>query len=281
MTILSKINQITRMGGLEIRRASIPRKDTTQFGELAIIETMLSKLGADPKSGFVIDIGASDGVNGSNTYPLFRQGYAGMAIEPVPERFVDLAHAFKLFKAILLRINATPENIIDILKSCNTPENPTFMNFDIDSYDYYLLSGILTKYRPQLICAEINEKIPTPIKFKVVYNQNPKYDHTRVGNFFFGMSISALGDICKEFNYDIITLNYNNAFIVPHERNVFSVALTPEEAYLKGYVEKRDRKEKFPWNANMESLLHMNAEEGIAFINKQFSEFEGDYIVSL
>jgi hypothetical protein len=35
-----------------------------------------------------------------------------------------------------------------------------------------------------------------------------------------------------------VTLNYNNAFIVPHERNVFSVALTPEEAYLKGYVEK-------------------------------------------
>jgi hypothetical protein len=71
------------------------------------------------------------------------------------------------------------------------------MNFDIDSYDYYLLSEILTLYRPQLICTEINEKIPTPIKFKVMYSHKPKYDHTRVGNYFFGMSISALGDIVK------------------------------------------------------------------------------------
>jgi hypothetical protein len=30
----------------------------------------------------------------------------------------------------------------------------------------------------------------------------------------------------------------------------------------------------------MESLLYMNADDSIEFINKQFSEFKGEYIVS-
>lgn len=242
---------------------------------------MLAGLNANPTSGFIIDIGASDGVSGSNTYPLFRQGYHGFAVEPVPDRFSNLADAFKSFNVTLFRICATPENVLEIFKSCNTPKNPTFMNFDIDSYDYYVLSKIFSEYRPQLVCAEINEKIPTPIKFKVHYTPNPKFDHTKVGNYFFGMSISALGELCEQFHYDLVTLNYNNAFIVPHECNVFSTALTPEDAYRKGYVEKSDRKERFPWNAAMEPLLEMDAENGMKFIDSLYSEYRGEYSLSM
>jgi len=176
----------------------------------------------------------------------------------------------------LVRSYATPENVINILKSANTPKKPLFMNFDIDSYDYFVLQTLLEKYRPSLISVEINEKIPTPIKFAVMYNRNHEY----TGDHFYGMSISMLGDICKEHSYDIIGLNYINAFLVPHEDNSFTT-YSPDEAYRVGYKEKKDRKEKFPWNANMEELLSMTPDQGIQFIRNFFSKYEGKYILTI
>jgi hypothetical protein len=50
----------------------------------------------------------------------------------------------------------------------------------------------------------------------------------------------------------------------------YKKSLAPEEAYRIGYKEKVDRKEKFPWNANIEDALHMQPEESLAFISSFF-----------
>lgn len=52
-------------------------KDTSQFGEQTIIHYILNSIGGDANSRFVIDIGAGDGIWGSNTYHLFSQGAQG------------------------------------------------------------------------------------------------------------------------------------------------------------------------------------------------------------
>jgi len=257
-----------------IERRINPHRDTSQFGELEIIKTILSEL--KPSSDFIIDIGASNGIDASNTYALFKNGAPGLAVEPDGEKFSVLAETYKNFNVNLIRSYATPENITNILRSANTPERPLFMNFDIDSYDYFVLQVLLEEYRPSLMSVEINEKIPIPIKFAVLYNPSHKY----TGDHFYGMSISMLGDLCKKYSYDIIGLNYINAFLVPHEKNSFTT-YTPEEAYLTGYKEKQDRKEKFPWNANMEELLSMTPEQGIQFIHNLFSKYDGKYILTI
>lgn len=250
--------------------------DTSQFGEQEIIQKIFGKTSDISGLQYVIDIGASNGLDASNTYPLFKNGARGLLVEPDPEKFASLADLYKQFDVNLFRGYATPENIINIFKSCHVPREPTFMNFDIDSYDYFVLQTILEEYRPKLISVEINEKIPPPLKFAVLFNP----DHFYNGDHFYGMSISALGDLCIKYSYDIIFLNYINTFIVPHEKNRLLPPLSPEEAFNSGYRDRKDRKEKFPWNSNMEKLLYMNPDEAQDFLLNFFSRYRNRYVLS-
>jgi len=249
--------------------------DTSQFGEQALIKEYFSKINAD--SDYVIDIGASDGVYASNTHPLFKAGNPGIAVEPDSKRFTKLAKEYQDFNVNLFRGYATQETVVDILKSANTPNHPLFMNFDIDSFDYFVLRAILKEYRPSLICAEINETMPPPIRFAVLPTSDVAYTPW---SHFYGMSIEMLADLCREQSYDLIGLNYINAFIVPSENADLFDSLTAEEAYNQGYKNKPDRKKKFPWNADMECLQEMEPEESVQFIRSIFSNYDGKYFVS-
>jgi FkbM family methyltransferase len=46
----------------------------------------------EKKDGFYIDIGANDGITGSNTYALEQMGWKGACIEPQPDIFKKLKH---------------------------------------------------------------------------------------------------------------------------------------------------------------------------------------------
>ena len=81
-------------------------EDTSQFGEGEIIASILSTINTD--SNFVIDIGASDGMSGSNTYPLFSKGHPGIAIEADGKPFANLAINLMDFNVILHRCKVTP-----------------------------------------------------------------------------------------------------------------------------------------------------------------------------
>lgn len=223
------------------------------------------------KNNFIIDIGASNGSE-SNTYFLFKKGNYGIAIEPDSYKFSILSYEYMKFNINLFKMYATPGNIINILKSCNTPEEPKFLNLDIDSYDYFVLESILKEYKPTLICAEINESIPPPFQFMVLYNPNFIYfsDH------FYGMSIAAIENLCNEYSYDIVDLNYINVFLIQSEKNPFP-KLSSEKAYNKGYKNRIDRKNKFPWNRKMEKLFTLNIEEGRKFIENTFSKYKNQY----
>lgn len=252
-------------------------KDTSQFGEQKIICDILNALSISVYSQFVIDIGAGDGIEGSNTYHWFREGAYGLAVEPVPNRFQDLAINHAGFNTTLYRGYATPDNIQSILKSAQTPHDPLFLSLGIDSYDFFVLRQILKYCRPSLVCCEINENIPPPIKFVVTPTSTCSYTP---GSHFYGMSISALSELCQEFDYDIVCLNYVNAFIVPHEINKMN-ALTAEEAYDSGYRNKPDRLRKFPWNTDMETLLDLEPERGIEILNAMFAQEFGNYVIGI
>lgn len=77
-----------------------------------------------------------------------------------------------------------------------------------------------------------------------------------------------------------VELHYNNAFLIPLEYSPKS-SLTPEEAYQSGYLDKPDRKNKFPWNDNMEEVLHMEPDDALAFIYRFFGTYKGMFDASI
>jgi hypothetical protein len=273
-TLEKKIDQIVYKDELYTKKKKIEVEDNfSNLGEEAIIDEYLNALPI--KNQYCVDIAASDGVAMSNTLFLFKRQWGGIAVEFDSKMFAELSFLYKDFPNVnLVKAKITPGNIVSVLKTGSCPKNFSFLNFDIDSYDFFVLDELLSEFRPSLICTEINEKIPPPISFTVKYDP----DHFWKTDHFFGQSISKCYELCEKHKYDIVKLHYNNLFLVPKEINVFDSFL-PEKAFEEGYLNKKDRKEKFPWNSDMEELLTMSKEKGIEFLNKKFEEYKGKYIL--
>lgn len=258
----------------KLKKKKLEEESYSNLGEQQVIQRLLEELGIE--TGYCVDIAASDGVTMSNTLALYAKGWGGLAVEYNPIKFALLSKGYKKFESVnLAKCKVIPANVLALLEANQAPKEFEFLNLDIDSYDHYVLKAMLSTYRPALICAEVNEKIPPPLKFSVKWDEGFYWreDH------FYGQSLSMLYDLVKEFDYSLVELHYNNAFLIPAEKSPLP-ALTPEQAYQDGYLNQPDRKEKFPWNADMEALIGMDHSDAIEFVREKFRAYEGQYVLS-
>lgn len=256
----------------QLRHRLYKATNTSYTGEQTVIEKLLRKI--PKKNNICVDIAASDGMSQSNTLFLYEKGWTGLAVECQSDNFAILASHYRRFPGVnLYRGKVFPHNAVSLLQACQIPTNFSFLNLDIDSYDYFVLDQILSVYRPQLICAEINENVPPPIRFSVKYAS----DQAWAGDHFFGQSLSQLEMLCKKYKYSLVELCYNNAFLVPSELRGFA-QMTSEEAYQKGYARKSDRQKKFPWDKDMEALQQMTGVQGVKFLKNKFAKYKGKFI---
>lgn len=250
-------------------------RSRSNFDEQRRISSWLDLLGID--CGYAIDIGASDGLTMSNSIALYRGGFGGLAVERDEDKFYRLAFTLRHYPAVALaRVAVTPDNVQELLASNGAPYAPAFLNLDIDSYDYYVLDRLLEQFRPSVMCVEINEKIPPPVKFTVNY----RADHLWTADHFYGQSISQLRVAAERHAYHLVELEYNNAFLIPAEHSRWD-DLSAEEAYRVGYLEKHDRLIRLPWNRDMEILQELPPEECVARIHQAFAAYAGRYLCSL
>lgn len=257
-------------------KLSLRRESFSHGREEQILAGYIAELLPAGHNRMAVDIGAGDGLRWSNTYALFLNGWKGIGVEFDGRKFVKLARAYKYFSDVYAcRNRATPDNILPLLQSYATPADFAVLSLDIDGNDYWVLRAILSGFRPQLIVTEINEKIPPPIRFVVKYDPDFQLRH-----HFFGYSMSVLSDLCEEFGYVILALEYNNAFLAPKEL-AGGQALEAQAAYGAGYLDRPDRKEKFSLNFDMEPLYSLKPPEAVEFLLKFYSKFAGEFHLGL
>lgn len=257
-------------------QALTKRRGFSNFAEENILEELIARLFPKGCNRTAVDIGASDGKRGSNTLFLFKNGWRGVGIESDSRKLCKLARTYKYFPDVAAcRLGVTPANVVPLLKAYSIEREFEVLSLDIDSYDYFVLEAILSSYRPSIVISEINEKIPPPIRFRVKYSPDFQFGH-----HFYGYSISCLTELCKQFDYAIVGLEYNNVFLVPNEL-AGGHSLAVEEAYKQGYLNRPDRQEKFSRNEDMEILHSLDEKEGMEFIEKFFSHRKGEYELSL
>jgi hypothetical protein len=222
-----------------------------------------------------VDVAAADGKSGSNTYPLFKVGWRGLAVEAAPITFARLGLNYgHLSQVSLYRGWVTPINVEALLHAAGIPTDFGFLSLDIDGYDHDVLDAILASHRPRLVCVEINPRFPPPILFNVPYS--PNYAYT--GDGCFGQSVSALDELRVRHKYTLVALDYGNAFLVPVECGV--QAVTPDEAYRVGYADRPDRRSRFPWNDDFEPLQTMPVDEAVQWIQRRFSGRRSEFTCS-
>src|SRR5437867_695528 len=158
-------------------------------------------------------------------------------------KFAHLQRAYKNLPNVrACHQMAGPDNIVPLLKSLDIEKDFSVLSLDIDGNDYWVLKAILSEFRSALVVTEINEKIPPPLRFLVKYSPNAQLRH-----HFFGYSISVLQDLCEEFGYGVLELEYDNAFIAPRELKRAHF-LDAETAYARGYCDRPERKQRFAAN---------------------------------
>ncbi len=260
--------------GLHLGRARqrLRRSGFSNFDEERMLSELVARLVPEEPARVAVDVGAGDGIRGSNTYALFLAGWRGVGFEGDERRARRLARAYRNFEGVEARhALVAPANVVPLLSAAGVPEDFGVLSLDIDSYDYWVLDAALESFRPRVVVTEINEKIPPPVRFRVSFDPDFRLQH-----HFFGYSIASLADLCERHDYALLALEYNNAFLAPRElegvRHVDAA-----RAYREGYLERPDRHERFWRNSDMEVLHTLEPAEAARFINQFFARHRGKY----
>src|SRR5215211_4725153 len=269
---------LNRLGlHLERARQRLRRSGFSNFDEERMLAELVARLVTDEAARVAVDVGAGDGIRGSNTYALFLRGWRGVGFEGDEKRARRLARAYKNLESVEARhALVTPANVVGLLRAEGVPEEFGVLSLDIDSYDYWVLDAALKSFRPRVVVTEINEKIPPPVRFRVRFDPDFRLQH-----HFFGYSVASLEELCARHSYALLALEYNNAFIAPRELVEESDVLDAATAYRRGYLERPGRRERFPRNHDMEALHALGPADSVAFIKNFFARHEGKYEVTL
>ena len=109
------------------------------------------------------------------------------------------------------------EKIYKPLKAKNLLEEIFLIDVDIDGYDFYVAKSLLEHgVKPLILSVEINEKIPPPIKFSVLYSDNYKGSDKH----FYGASLSKMEELTA-MGYDMIQLFFNCLILIRRDSNPF------------------------------------------------------------
>ncbi|NBV84707.1 MAG: FkbM family methyltransferase [Verrucomicrobia bacterium] len=209
-------------------------------------------------SNFVVDIGASTGSSGDPAYAYITSPeYRGLCIEgnpaSIPALKSKVASSFEIHCGFV-----TPDNILDIFRQHNVPADFNLLKVDIDGYDLQVIRKILSQYRPKILVAEINEKIPPPILFETNYKTDYKWDSSHC----FGFSLSAGQQVMQENDYCVIGLcEMNN--IVCAAKNVclnhgWRSLTDMRDLYQRAYVDNPKRLELFSYNRSVDHWLSID-----------------------
>ena len=253
------------------------KSDRSNNNEYKFVEKTLNNISIF--KGYAVDLGASDGLNYSCTYPLFLKGWNGLCVELDDYKFLKLTFLYRYFKNVKLqKVKITPKNIKEIFISADVKKEFEFLNLDIDSYDLEVMEEILkSDFRPALISMEINEKMPPEIFFCVKYDKN----HFWQGDHFYGCSLAAANEVLSKYDYSLVSLEWDNAFFILNKFvSKFNIKKeTVLNAYDKGYRNRIGRKERYYYNSNLDKWLYMSTDEALSDINKYFMSYNGKYIL--
>jgi len=205
-------------------------------------------------SGYVIDIGASTGVNSDPVYQfIVNKKFKGLCIEgdKTKVKTLKLNTHFDIYNGYI-----TPENVLDIFSQYKVPIEIDVLKIDIDGYDLEVLRTIMTTYKPKIIIAEINEKIPPPILFEIKYKKDYVWDFSHC----FGFSISSGKMVMDKYNYKILSIyELNNILCINQDLcNILNIDCKNDgipELYKKEYINNLSRVSVLPWNSNINYWL--------------------------
>jgi len=181
----------------------------SQNGEDGIIEAIFNAIGTTNK--YYVEFGTESGSEINTRYLREKKGWDGLLLDGSNENFsINLRKHF---------IDA--ENIVDLFKKYNVPNNFDLLSVDIDRNDWYVLKSIIAptsdgyQFRPRVIIVEYNSEWKPPEDKVVIYDPSAMWDKTN----YFSASLTAYANLGKYCNYTVVYADKKgvNLFFVANE----------------------------------------------------------------
>lgn len=160
----------------------------SQNGEDGVIAKIFKLF--NPSSRFCVEFGAYDGMTGSNTYLLRKQGWDCLLLD----RMYEIPE-LKLYKAFI-----TAENINELFEMHGVPHEFDLLSIDIDYNDFYIWKALDEKYKPAVVVIEYNAT-HLPDEDKVI-KYKPYFCGD--GTNYYGASILALYNLGRSKGYSLV-----------------------------------------------------------------------------
>lgn len=189
------------------------RNVRSQSGEDGLFEKIFEIIG--PGERFVVDFGAGDGENLSNSYNLVRNhDWSAVLIEPEPSRYAKLKRAYSFNRRVHAINDIVGFDEGDRLDAhlatatLSVPERFDLLSIDVDGCDVHIWRDI-KGYRPRVVCIEFNHFAPLD-----VYMVQPRDLSLNIGS-----SLLATAEIGRELGYELVATTDMNAIFV--DRDLF------------------------------------------------------------
>ncbi len=165
----------------------IERREYSQNGEDGIFEAIFTMAGTTNK--YFVEFGAEDGVQSNTRYLQKHKGWTGLLMDGGHENpEINLHREF-----------ITAENIEQLFKKYNVPEEFDLLSIDVDGNDYWIWKAV-TAYRPRVVCIEYNACIPFSPAVTIPYAADFSWDKTD----YYGASLSALRILGRKKGYTLV-----------------------------------------------------------------------------
>lgn len=185
----------------------------SQAGESGILEEIFNRIETENK--YYVEFGAGDGYSLSNTAHFrVNKGWDGLLLEAdenkIPKNEAD---SLNLKKELI-----TSDNINEIFKKYNVPNNFGILSIDIDGDDAYVFESLnMNIFKPDVIIIEFNPGLPNHKRIKVKEQKGNLSNGNLHARGYIGANICELYEIAKSKGYEFVTTHSVNAFFIKKE----------------------------------------------------------------
>mgnify|MGYP003630661576 CR=1 FL=1 len=195
------VDVLYRIPSDKINLGTFENQKYSQFKEDGITEKIFEVIGTTNK--FYLDFGGTEDTNNSEVLHkehgfkgvLWNGGDINCPYTKVHKEFV------------------TAENIVDLMKKYEIPDEFDFLSIDIDGNDWYVWKALCESgKKPRVIVIEYNATFPPPQDKIIIYNATHEYDLT----IYQGASIQSMYNLGRHLGYSLVATEsegYNLFFV--------------------------------------------------------------------
>ncbi len=229
----------------EVNLRPYEKRLISQNGEDGILQKIFDVIGTTNK--YYVEFGAGNGHFGSNTkYLREKYGWQGLLLEGSCQE----NEAINLHQAFI-----TAENISDLFRKYDVPQEFDLISIDIDGNDFYVWKALSKEYRPRVVVVEFNQHFNVNEDAVMVYNPNNIWN----GSEAFGASILAFFNLGRRLGYSLVYQESNGA-------NLFFVRDDVLESAPAAFVDTNDVKSLYngrPMNFNRRGVVFVSSVEAL------------------